>query len=119
MAQLGKCRSCSKPVLWVKTVNGKPIPLDQEPRADGNIVPGWDGRARFLRSGVQQCRTCGCIEDDACHLFGGRIGCSWVEPDVCSGCVGREARRYVSHFATCPHRDRHRKRPSAAAGASR
>jgi hypothetical protein len=118
MAQRGKCRSCAKPVLWVKTANNRAIPLDPEPRADGNVVPGWDGRARFLRRGVQQCRGCACTETDAClDLAGGR--CSWVEPDLCTSCVGREARRYVSHFATCPNRDLHRKRTTVAARVSR
>jgi hypothetical protein len=118
MAQPGKCRSCDKRILWVKTVNGKPAPLDPEPREDGNVVPGWDGHARFLRSGVRQCRACGCTETDACPGLAGE-GCSWVERDLCSSCVGREPRRYVSHFATCPHRDRHRKRAAVAAGVSR
>ncbi len=30
-----------------------------------------------------RCRGCGCTDDRAC--FG---GCSWVEPDLCSQCVG-------------------------------
>jgi hypothetical protein len=114
MAQLGKCRSCEKPVLWVKTVNGRPMPLDPEPRADGNVVSGSDGRARFLRAGVRQCKTCGCTETDACPG-----GCSWIGEHVCSSCLRREPRRYVSHFATCPHRDQHRKPVTVAARASR
>jgi hypothetical protein len=27
------------------------------------------------------CRVCGCTDDEACFL-----GCSWVEPDLCSSC---------------------------------
>lgn len=27
------------------------------------------------------CRQCGCSQDDACYP-----ACSWVEPDLCSGC---------------------------------
>lgn len=118
MAQPGKCRSCLKQVLWVKTVNGKPMPLDPEPRPDGNIVSDFLGRARFLRRGVQQCSRCGCTEADACPGLGGQ-GCSWVAEDLCSSCVRREPRRYVSHFATCAFRDQHRKRASVAARVSR
>ncbi len=118
MAQLGKCRSCNKPVLWVKTVNDKPAPLDPEPRADGNIVPGWDGRARFLRRDVQQCVRCGCTERDGCPGLAGE-GCMWVADDLCSSCLKREPRRYVSHFATCEFRDRHRKRSVIFPRASR
>ena len=114
MAQWGKCRSCHQRVLWVKTVNDKPAPLDPEPRPDGNIVAGRDGRARFLKSGVRQCRACGCTETDACPG-----GCSWVELDLCSSCVKREPRRYVSHFATCPFASSHKRRVAPAARASR
>ena len=32
------------------------------------------------------CRCCACSNLDAC-----RPSCSWVEPDLCSGCVGSEA----------------------------
>lgn len=33
-----RCSSCSAPILWAKTAKGKPIPLDLEPRVDGNVV---------------------------------------------------------------------------------
>jgi hypothetical protein len=38
------CRSCNAPIIWSETITGKPMPLDQEPALDGNIVLG-------LRSG--------------------------------------------------------------------
>jgi len=118
MAQPGKCRSCSKPMLWVKTVNNKPIPLDPEPRPDGNIVSGWDGRARFLQRDVRQCKTCGCTETDACPGPEAQ-GCWWIGENLCSSCDRRVPRRYVSHFATCQFRDRHRKRSVIFPRASR
>lgn len=31
------------------------------------------------------CRVCGCTDDHACEG-----GCSWVEEDLCSACVGKE-----------------------------
>lgn len=37
-----------------------------------------------------RCRECGCHERNACLLVtkrgAGLRGCSWVEPDLCSGC---------------------------------
>ncbi len=37
------------------------------------------------------CRVCGCTDGD-CSLCVARTGvpCHWVEPDLCSACVGRE-----------------------------
>lgn len=31
-----------------------------------------------------QCRVCGCTESEACSE-----GCFWIEPWLCSGCVGK------------------------------
>lgn len=31
------CRSCNAPIVWAKTEKGKPMPVDAEPVADGNI----------------------------------------------------------------------------------
>lgn len=107
MPALSKCRSCQKLVRFVHTRAGKWIPLDPDPVPDGSIVSGWDGHPRFLKRDIRQCRVCGCTELDACpdaRIAGG--GCSWVEQDLCSSCVGKEPRRYVSHFATCPDRKR-------------
>jgi hypothetical protein len=36
-AREGMCRSCGAPILWAKTQQGRAIPLDLEPTADGNI----------------------------------------------------------------------------------
>lgn len=32
------CKSCGAPVRWVSTARGAAIPLDPEPRDDGNII---------------------------------------------------------------------------------
>lgn len=37
-----------------------------------------------LPDDVAACRVCGCITDLACEG-----GCSWVEDDLCSKCVGK------------------------------
>lgn len=77
MAALQRCRSCQKAVRWVDTVAGRKMPLDPDPTPRGNVVLGWDYRARVLQKKVQQCRVCGCTERDACP---GPFdeGCSWV-----------------------------------------
>lgn len=31
------CRSCGEAILWARTVNGKPMPLDPEPVRGGNV----------------------------------------------------------------------------------
>lgn len=33
-----RCSTCGAPILWAKTAKGKPMPLDAEPRDDGNVV---------------------------------------------------------------------------------
>jgi hypothetical protein len=32
-----QCRSCKADILWATTVKGKSMPVDVEPRADGNV----------------------------------------------------------------------------------
>lgn len=32
------CRGCRRPIRWEKTRTGKSMPLDREPRDDGNVV---------------------------------------------------------------------------------
>ena len=48
------CRSCSVPILFiVTTTTGRPMPLDPDPRSDGNVVIEADGRARTLKLGEE------------------------------------------------------------------
>lgn len=75
---MSACRSCGAEIRWERTHAGKPIPLDPEPRADGNLS----------------------IRDD------GRV--------VSSSGFPAEAPRYVTHFATCPHANQHRRTPTGA-----
>ncbi|MCX5495772.1 hypothetical protein OSH11_13745 [Kaistia dalseonensis] len=42
-----------------------------------------DGHMRLPSLLGPVCCSCGCSEHDACGL-----GCSWVEPDLCSACQG-------------------------------
>lgn len=78
------CRSCGAEIIWVLTQKGKRMPIDAEPREDGNIEivkrdPGEPPLVRYLTG-----------SEDTLPGFD--------LPD-----------RYVSHFATCPHADQHRK----------
>jgi len=66
--------------------------LNEEPNADGGLPEGWV--TRFYRGGQKYlcpdccddriCRVCGCSDNNACAE-----GCSWVESDLCSTCVGK------------------------------
>lgn len=42
--------------------------------------------AEWCAEGEPACRVCGCTDDRACEG-----GCWWVEADLCSACVGKEA----------------------------
>ena len=50
------------------------------------VVEVGSGGAPALAEGetAQRCRVCGCTDEHACEG-----GCSWVEPGLCSRCVGR------------------------------
>ena len=47
---------------------------------DPDLYPGGPDLATL---GIQACRVCGCTNEAACE-----DGCSWVEDDLCSACVG-------------------------------
>lgn len=76
----GCCWSCKAAVWWGVTVAGEAIPLDVGSRADGNLV--------IRRQADGSLRVC--------HA-------SVVQQSLFS------ETRYVSHFATCPNADLHRK----------
>ncbi len=40
---------------------------------------------------IRRCRVCGCCDYQACMTEDGP--CHWVEPDLCSGCAGKEGDR--------------------------
>jgi hypothetical protein len=81
---MARCRTCTREIVWALTEHGKPIPLDPEPRADGNIT---------------------------LHVLGGvdqRVAHVLVDGEVADGPT------YVSHFATCPDAETHRRRRERA-----
>jgi hypothetical protein len=70
------CKSCGAPIRWAKTEAGKRIPLDPEPRPNGNLL----------------------VQDGIAYVH---------EP---GDATDFDQQYYVSHFATCPNADSHRKR---------
>ena len=80
------CRSCKSPVLWVVTSAGESMPLDPDPVDGGNII--LTGRTRRTKRGGM-----------APEVKYAADGALFVTDPV-----------YVSHFATCPQADEHRKR---------
>lgn len=76
---MSACRSCRATVRWVVTDKGKLMPLDPDPRDDGNIV--FTGRWRSSKAG----RAPEVRYETADELPG-------LEQPA----------RYASHFATCP-----------------
>lgn len=93
-----KCNSCGAPIRWaISESSGKAIPLDIETVADGNIIetgmidPSSKSPViRYLKKS----------ESITFPKMGDLFGSS-ARDDV---------HRYVSHFATCPNADQHRKK---------
>lgn len=49
----------------------------------GPSLDGPEGAPQVASALGPICRTCGCSERDSCQP----LGCSWVEPDLCSSCL--------------------------------
>lgn len=82
------CRSCKAPVLWVTMIgSGKPNPLDPAPDPKGNIL---------VVAGAKRQRL-------------GLMVTSLRDDDVRVAAEAAGASRYLSHFATCPDREHHRR----------
>lgn len=44
---IAHCRSCGAEIIWARSVNGVPMPLDAKPVPDGNVILE-DGTARVI-----------------------------------------------------------------------
>jgi hypothetical protein len=77
---MSRCKSCGQDLIWAKTAAGKSIPIDTAPAAGGNVM-------LQSRQGLPPLAI----------VFG-----AGTAPPT------NQARRYTSHFATCPHGDQHR-----------
>ena len=77
---MAKCSSCGAEIIWIKTKSGKSMPCDPEERFYEERIGGHE---------------------------------TYVTPDgrTVKGvpCYGGPAYGYISHFATCPNADRHRR----------
>jgi len=83
------CRSCGAPVVWAVTPEGRRMPVDAEPVDGGNVLlsPNPTGsQDRYA---------------PVATVVGKRVQASLF---------GDDGPRYVSHFATCPNADLHRRR---------
>ncbi len=78
--RLATCSSCGASIVWAVTEKGKPIPIDAEPVAEGNV---------YLR-GADDPRN----PPVASMAF-------TKQPASAAG-------PYVTHFVTCPNADEHR-----------
>jgi hypothetical protein len=78
-----RCKSCGAGIRWAKWASsGRWVPLDVDAKPDGNVV-------LVARRGMERVESFN--KDSAEHA---------------------KLKRYVSHFATCPKADEHR-RPRA------
>lgn len=77
------CRSCKRAIIWTRTHKGKRMPVDADPREDGNIVLREDPTGRVIAE------------------YPGKEHATLFNDD--------RRPRYVSHFATCPERNDWRK----------
>lgn len=76
------CTSCKAAIVWAETVAGNRMPLDAGPNPDGNVIAvGHTGEHMVVKVGTAE-----------------ELAATPAD------------RRYLSHFATCTHPDRHRRR---------
>jgi hypothetical protein len=81
------CRSCGAAIRWATTVNGKRTPVDDQPVPDGDLV----------------------LSDPTPGAYAPNVA-KYVAPDQPPLFDVEEPPRFVSHFATCPNADQHRRR---------
>jgi hypothetical protein len=56
------------------------------------LVPPFETSIDPAPAAVRTCRVCGCTDDNACLALDAvldRVGCHWVEADLCSECSER------------------------------
>lgn len=84
---MATCESCGADILWTYTETGKRMPVDAHPVAGGNLIvtTGQGERADLLRASVVGSTI------DLTNPYDTGV-------------------RHLSHFATCPNANQHRKR---------
>lgn len=90
------CRSCKAPIEWAYTERGRRMPVDKEPTPEGNITLSHREQGRSpiaIYNSTEQ------IEEKRKQ----------------AATRGEDARFFVSHFASCPYANKHRKKDRKAA----
>lgn len=77
---MAKCKSCGADIVWIQTLGGKPMPCDAKP------IPFVEDSTGSLNLVTSEGRVIRAKADATSEQFG-----------------------YVSHFATCPNADVHRR----------
>lgn len=84
------CTSCNRIVVWARTTGDARMPVDPDPHPDGNIA---------LIDGI----------------LGRKIAIVLTNDEITAVHSSEPARPlYRSHFVTCPHASKHRRRKGAA-----
>lgn len=90
---MAACASCKAPITWTLTENGKRMPIDAEPVAEGNIEIVGETRRHLADGGTETTPVIRVLKKG--------------EGDTLPGLSAPS--RYVSHFATCPDAGKFRK----------
>lgn len=80
---MAKCKSCGAEIIWVKMRSGKSAPCNPEPIHYRKLVHGIENMLILVTP-----------EGDVTP------GQAWEDSDLFG---------YISHFATCPYANRHRR----------
>jgi len=86
VGNFGRCRSCGKQIVWVRTSNGKNMPCD--PEIHTYRIQTHGGKDKIVTPN-------------------GKVYSAEI---VATGTPGADGFGYISHFATCPNANYHRKR---------
>lgn len=80
------CKSCGARIVWVRTAEGRNMPIDTQPSPAGNVrIIGLKGNHPVVA-----------VYRDA---------------DTAAGLADPDEQRWLSHFATCPQAAEHRRKP--------
>lgn len=86
--RLAACGSCGAAIVWARTPAGKSIPLDPNPRADGNITM----TGNTIDAGYGPAPEVAVHRNPSVPAAPGLFGTAAAD-------------RFVSHFTTCPQAD--------------
>lgn len=88
---MSKCKSCGAEITWIKTRDGKSMPCDSEPVY---FIPDPKGKSLIVTDNGQTVK--GDIVDKKVALYS--------QDEKVTVMTG-----HISHFATCPNANKHRK----------